>query len=84
MNHKITLPVPDYWPSIFVQPVSKVWTCSILSAFEYLSDFDHYIVAKTLKKLNDMNSHDKTSAVKKEYKKAIKTFRSFQVLTGNL
>ena len=44
-----------------------------------MSDYDHYIVARTLKKLNDMNHHDMTAAKRAEYRAAIKDFKSFQV-----
>ena len=52
---------------------------SIPAAFEYLSDYDHFIVAKTLEKLQDMGKPEMPQAKREEHEDATSSFYEFQV-----
>ena len=52
----------------------------IFSAFEYLSDFDHYIVANTLKELHNWGSYEAKQNQRDEHKEIMKNFTTFTVI----
>ena len=49
------------------------------AAFEYLSDYDHFIVSKTLKNLQDMGQPEMPQAKREEHELATSSFYEFQV-----
>ena len=51
----------------------------ILAAFEYLSNYDHFIVSNTLKKLQDLGKPEMPLAKKEEFNLATSNFSEFQV-----
>ena len=51
----------------------------IFSAFEYLSNFDHYIVANTLKELNFWGTYEARAEDRERHKSIMKNFTTFTV-----